>query len=402
MSSVATLENRTALVFGASGITGWAILREALKYPTTTAFHRVIGLTNRRLDRVKSLLPDDSRLTLAHGIDLTKDIDDVVAKLVDVEGIRDVTDVYFAAYVQPAGASDFEGFDILKEVNVRILRTAVQAVERISPKLRFWTLQTGGKSYGYVHVPHLGFPKVPAKETDPRIPQPYADQIFYYAQYDALQSLSAGKNWRFAEIRPDLVIGFVPGGGTAMNYAQALGIFLSFYAYRETGSSGAKKPVPYPGPLAVYNSYHTEVGQATLARAHIFASDLEEAPNGEIYNVGDSAVTAGNNWAEKWASICDMFGLEGIAPMEATSFSVAAYMSQHHDEWVSFETKYGLIQGIIEKTSWGFMDVLTSMPIFNRQYDLTKLAATGFERSTHLLNNYMETFELMRSARIIP
>lgn len=47
--------------------------------------------------------------------------------------------------MQPAGASDFEGFDILKEVNVRILETAVQAVERVSPKLRFWTLQTGGK-----------------------------------------------------------------------------------------------------------------------------------------------------------------------------------------------------------------------------------------------------------------
>lgn len=47
--------------------------------------------------------------------------------------------------MQPAGASDFEGFDILKEINVRILETAVQAVERVSPNLRFWTLQTGGK-----------------------------------------------------------------------------------------------------------------------------------------------------------------------------------------------------------------------------------------------------------------
>lgn len=49
------------------------------------------------------------------------------------------------AYVQPDGASDFEGFDILKEINVRILETAVQAVERVIPSLRFWTLQTGGK-----------------------------------------------------------------------------------------------------------------------------------------------------------------------------------------------------------------------------------------------------------------
>ncbi|KAL6792232.1 hypothetical protein GGI42DRAFT_179751 [Trichoderma sp. SZMC 28013] len=402
MSSISTIENRTALVFGASGITGWALLREALKYPTTTAFQRVIGLTNRPLDRSTSFLPDDSRLTLAHDIDLTKSIDDVAAKLADIEGIKGVTDVYFAAYVQPAGASDFEGFDILKEVNVRILETAVQAVERVSPKLRFWTLQTGGKSYGFVHVPRLGFPKVPAKETDPRIPQPYEDQVFYYAQYDALQRLSAGKSWRFAEIRPDLVIGFVPGGGNAMNYVQALGIFLSFYAHRETNSSGTKKPLPYPGPLAVYNSYYTEVGQTTLARAHIFASSLKEASNGEIYNVGDSPVTKGNNWAEKWASICNMFGLEGVAPEEAPSFSVAAYMSQHRDEWASFETEHDLIPGIIEKTSWEFMDVLTSMPIFHRQYDLTKFAAMGFEKRSDVLENYTEAFDLMRAAKMIP
>lgn len=96
MSSISTIENRTALVFGASGITGWALLREALKYPTTTAFQRVIGLTNRPLDRSTSFLPDDSRLTLAHDIDLTKSIDDVAAKLADIEGIKGVTDVYFA------------------------------------------------------------------------------------------------------------------------------------------------------------------------------------------------------------------------------------------------------------------------------------------------------------------
>ncbi|RFU74718.1 hypothetical protein TARUN_7530 [Trichoderma arundinaceum] len=402
MSPVSAITNRTALVFGASGITGWAILREALEYPTTTAYNRIIGLTNRPLDRSTSFLPDDNRLTLVHGIDLTGSIDDVVAKLGDIDGIKDVTDVYFAAYVQPAGASDFEGFDILKEVNVRILETAVKAVERVSPKLRFWTLQTGGKSYGYVHVPKLGFPKVPAKETDPRIPQPYEDQVFYYAQYDALQKLSAGKNWRFAEIRPDLVIGFVPGGGNAMNYVQALGIFLSFYADREADSSGIKKPIPYPGPLAVYNSHYTEVGQTTLARAHIFVSNLDDAPNGEIFNVGDSPVTTGNTWAEKWVSICDMFGLEGIAPGETPDFSVAAYMTQHRDEWASFESKHGLISGIIQKTSWEFMDVLTSLPMFDRQYDLSKVTAAGFESRSNVLKNYTEAFDLMRAAKMIP
>ncbi|KAM0511408.1 hypothetical protein ACHAPE_009923 [Trichoderma viride] len=387
MSPASTVANRTALVFGASGITGWAILREALNYPTTSTFHKVIGLTNRPLDRSKSFLPEDDRLVIVPGVDLTTAVDDVAAKLASIDGIEDVTDVFFAAYVQPAGASDFEGFDILKEVNVRILETAVQAVER---------------SYGFIHVPHLGFPKVPAKESDPRIPQPYEDQVFYYAQHDSLQELSAGKNWRFAEIRPDLVIGFVPGGGNAMNYVQALGLFLSFYADRERQILEPKKTVPYPGPLAVYNSHYTEIGQTTLARAHIFVSNLDGIANGEIYNVGDSPVTAGNNWAEKWVSICAMFGLEGVAPGDTASLSVSNYMEQHRKEWAAFETKHGLTSGIIGRTSWEFMDVLTSLPVFDRHYDLTKITSAGFEKRSNVLQNYEEAFDLMRAAKMIP
>ncbi len=66
------------------------------------------------------------------------------------------------------------------------------------------------KSYGFVHTPQLGLPKVPCQESDPRIPQPYEDEVFYYAQYDVLAKLAAGKTWDFAEIRPDLVVGWTP------------------------------------------------------------------------------------------------------------------------------------------------------------------------------------------------
>ncbi|KAK5991891.1 Short chain dehydrogenase sirQ [Cladobotryum mycophilum] len=403
-STTSSSAHRTALVFGASGITGWAVLREALQYPTANAFHRVIGLSNRPMDRSRFLLPEDKRLILAHGIDLTTTVDDVAAKLSGIESIGDVTDVYFAAYFQPAGASDFEGHEILKEVNVRMLETAILAVERVSPSLRFWTLQTGGKSYGNIHVRQLGPPKVPCKESDPRIPQPYEDQVFYYAQHDVLQTLSAGKTWRFAEIRPDLVIGFVPGGNNAMNFSQALSVFLSFYADRETGADGKTKQVPFPGPAAVYNARATEVGQKTLARAHIFASNLVDAPNGEIYNVGDSPLTTGNTWDEKWSRICRYFGLEGIAPEGegAQALSVGAYMSQHEGEWDDFEQKYKLVPGIIKNTSWEFLDVLLTLAAFDRHYDLSKIAAAGFEEQSDVVGNYEETFALMKRARILP
>ncbi len=96
MSSSSDPQRRTALVFGASGITGWAILREALRYPGNTTFSRVIGLFTRPTDREQLFLPADDRLVLASGLDLSKGVDDVANTLKGVEGIQDVTDVYFA------------------------------------------------------------------------------------------------------------------------------------------------------------------------------------------------------------------------------------------------------------------------------------------------------------------
>jgi hypothetical protein len=90
--------NRTyrALVFGASGITGWAVVKEALKYPSSTTFDKVIGLTNRPLTKLEALLPEDERLQLYSGIDLRAGAFTVEASLKNIDGIRDVTHVYFS------------------------------------------------------------------------------------------------------------------------------------------------------------------------------------------------------------------------------------------------------------------------------------------------------------------
>jgi hypothetical protein len=46
-------------------------------------------------------------------------------------------------------------------------------------------------------------PETPIKESNPRIPEPYASNIMYYTQYDVLEELSKGKKWLFVEVRPD-------------------------------------------------------------------------------------------------------------------------------------------------------------------------------------------------------
>lgn len=129
-------------------------------------------------------------------------------------------------------------------------------VEKLCPNLQFWTLQTGGKAYGVEYVNKGIDYNPPLKETMPRIPEPYASNVFYYAQYDTMKKLSKGKRWKFCEIRPDAIVGFVPQNN-AMNIAQALGLFLAMYKSIE----GSGSEVPFPGNEAAYKELHMDTSQ---------------------------------------------------------------------------------------------------------------------------------------------
>lgn len=50
----------------------------------------------------------------------------------------------------------------------------------------------------------------PLKESAPRVPSPYGDHLFYYPQIDTLTKLAEGKNWKFADIRPDAIVRLLP------------------------------------------------------------------------------------------------------------------------------------------------------------------------------------------------
>ena len=200
-----TSKDYRALIFGASGITGWAIMNSALACPSPNTFELIVGLTHRPLSAADSQLPQDPRIELYSGINLSKR-DTVIEKLKQVREIEKITHVYFAAYT-----SHGSNFQELKRANVKILANAVEAVEALCPKLAFFTLQTGGKvhqtsqppppsthnpkkhltnsfqpqAYGIEFADKIPL-KVPSKETDPSIPAPYASNIFYYSQHDHL------------------------------------------------------------------------------------------------------------------------------------------------------------------------------------------------------------------------
>ena len=95
---------RQALIFGASGISGWAIARECLTYPATDAFERVIALSNQPLQKEEFLLRHANldRLELYSGIDLTNDLD-VSSQLAAISGIRKTTHVFYSGKLKGRG-----------------------------------------------------------------------------------------------------------------------------------------------------------------------------------------------------------------------------------------------------------------------------------------------------------
>lgn len=128
----------TALVFGASGVTGHAVLKALLANPSPS-FARVIGLTNRPLSSEVAQLPRDQRLELYSGCNLL-DREKSLLQLQHIPGIGEVTHVYYAAY--GGHGSDFKE---LRRVNESMLTNAIGGVEVCCPGLRFVTLNTGGK-----------------------------------------------------------------------------------------------------------------------------------------------------------------------------------------------------------------------------------------------------------------
>lgn len=93
-----TSQGRHALVLGASGITGWAIVNAICKgYPSVDAFDKITAVTNRPLTDDASGWPADSRLDIVSGIDLLDGdqaaLNEVVRK--KIPSVDTVSHLYF-------------------------------------------------------------------------------------------------------------------------------------------------------------------------------------------------------------------------------------------------------------------------------------------------------------------
>ncbi|KAL5442454.1 hypothetical protein PMIN06_008999 [Paraphaeosphaeria minitans] len=381
-----------ALVYGASGISGWAIVNSILNgYPSNDAFTKVSALVNRPLTREMALWPDDPRLQIVSGIDLLKGSQEELEKTLKekVPDVDSVTQVYFYSYKQ------IDDNDAECKTNEAMLERAVTAIEKLSSKLSYVVLPSGTKIYGCQMLDKFPFADdLPLRESLPRIPEPALSELFYYNQIDCLKRISKGKPWNWCEVRPDNIIGFVPNNN-AYCLAQTLALYLSLY--RSIQGEGAK--VPFPGTAKSWVNKYNESPQDMVAHFSIYASLHPEATASQSFNVGGEE----DSWEGKWPVLCDYFGLEGTGPEDNVP-QPGAYIAAHRREWDGLEQRAGLKRGCVDSdiTHPGFQYYIMNMFDFDRQMSMEASRKVGYKEEMTTSETWTVAFDRMRRAKVIP
>lgn len=165
---------KVALVTGANGITGTAIIEHLVRNTTPGKWSRIV-ITSR--SPVK-LLVEDARIEFI-ALDFTNH-HEALAQAME-QSCKDVTHAYFSSYIHK------DDFAELNLANKALFENFLQALILAAPNLQNCTLQTGGKYYGL----HLGPVPTPCREEEPR--RGKADENFYFPQEDFLAEKQKGE-----------------------------------------------------------------------------------------------------------------------------------------------------------------------------------------------------------------
>jgi len=351
------MPTNTVLVVGGNGIIG----RNAVSYLQSTGDWNVLVTSASALDYE----------TPAQYVQL--DLLDPQAVAQQAESLREVTHVFYAAYIEGKTLA------AQTQVNLDLLRNLVVGLEQVAPRFKHLTFIQGGKAYGA----HLGRYKTPALENDPR----HFPPNFYYSQEDFLREHSVGKAWSWTAVRPDIVVGFAVGN--PMNLANLIAVYASL-------CKELKVPFRFPGSLAAYHVLVNVTDATLLAQAMAYVSTHEEC-NEEIFNVTNGDVF---RWSQLWPRFAEYFGVEYAEPI---TFPLHEYMEDKAELWQQMVAKHGLKNHTLDELAqWPFGDFIFNVKA-DAFFDVNKLRRFGFhEMHLDSFTSFRNQFDHLKAEKIIP
>lgn len=353
---------RTALIVGASGITGSAVARQLVAE----------GWDVLALSRSAVSAPG---------------VRGVAANLRDPESLATAlaehrpTHVFFSAWQK----QDTEAENI--RVNGAMLRDLLSALEHAP--LQHVSIVTGLKHYlGPFEAYAAGAtPDTPFHEEEPRLETPN----FYYAHEDELFAAAQRQGFTWSVHRAHTIIGHAVGN--AMN----MGLTIAVQA---TLAKELDLDFVFPGSEQQWNGLTDMTDAGLLAEQMIWAATNPAGAN-EPFNIVNGDVF---RWRWMWPRLAADLG---VAPERVVGFSEAPrpleeQMAPHESAWPAIAEKHGLIESDIQRlASWWHTDadLGREMEVVT---DMGKSRDAGFLSHRRTEQAFKDLFARYRADRIIP
>ena len=343
----------TALVAGAAGIIGDAVMRELDGNGWS-----VRGLSRRRLRDHPSI---------------EADLTDADATAAALREAADTTHLFYAALAPDPDLA------IEATRNAAMLGNLLDGLEAAGAPLRRVIIYQGFKIYGI----HLGANvPTPARESDP----PHMPPNLYMGQEAALRERAGRSRWDYVALRPDVVVGDI--WGNPMNIALVVGAFAEI-------SRALGVPLRFPGSDKAFGQLVQFTDSGLLARASRWAATSDRA-GGEAFNVtnGDTF-----RWKRMWDDVARHLGLETAAPVPLT---LGRHMADKGPLWQRLAEQHRLAQpdydGLV---GWGFGDFIfgTESDVIS---DVNKIHEHGFTERMNSTTSLLRAIDSLKRQRILP
>ncbi|GAA6012379.1 hypothetical protein JCM10207_007066 [Rhodosporidiobolus poonsookiae] len=374
----------TALIFGANGISGLALI-EALTKTSDQEWRKIIAVSRRP----PVLEYSDPRISFV-SVDLLGDVTELATKLKEA-GAEEATHVAFYAYVAKSDETE------LIEINRKLFANSIEAVARASPKVEVFLLQTGYKYFG-VHKGGDYLAEMPFKEDAPR----HKGENFYYVQEDMLKEAAGKYGWGAIVVRPNFILGASKGNWMSLTTTIAL------YA---VARKALNEPLVFPGSEATYNLPYDFSTASNDAEFQIFALKNKEA-YGRAFNIHDGKSLP---WSVVWPKIAEYFDVPLASPPAdplpagktvgedvAVVHSVSDWAAQHAADFDNIVAENGLDKAAYSHATWDFLEFGAA----RTWSDIGSLEAAreiGWDKSVDTVEvGFKGVFDQLKKLKIIP
>ncbi|WP_205648583.1 SDR family oxidoreductase [Acuticoccus kandeliae] len=347
---------KTALVIGATGVSGRALL----DHLESQADWDIVGVS-------RGAPYFDTKARFVHA-----DLYDAESCKDAFRSLGDVTHVFYTAY------KDSPVFAETRAPNAKMFRNALDAIEAAAPNLQHVCLLQGTKYYGQ----YLGPFKTPAKETDARISVPH----FYYDQQDYLMERRAGKGWSWSAARPHVICGYALGN--PLNLISTLAVYAAI-------KKAVGLPLTFPGKPGAFTSIYQATDSGLLARAMTWMSTTSACAD-EAFNITNGDFFRYENL---WPAFADYFGMEAGG---VQTEDVPTFMADKEPVWEQIVKEHGLQPNPMSRlANWPFANYAFSND-WDVMSDTTKCRKFGFLEFIDSQQMFLDHFEYLRQHKIVP